>query len=52
MHADVVRMESFRIAAATAVELNLHTWQVDFVATYLNSENKYDTYVRPTPGYL
>ncbi|KIJ23037.1 hypothetical protein M422DRAFT_196412 [Sphaerobolus stellatus SS14] len=51
-HADVVRMESFRIAAATAVELNLHTWQVDFVAAYLNSENKFDTYVRPAPGYL
>ncbi|EDR06651.1 retrovirus-related pol polyprotein [Laccaria bicolor S238N-H82] len=51
-YASVVRLESFRIVAAIAASLDLHIWQVDIVAAFLYSTNKFTTYMRQPPGFV
>lgn len=51
-YASVVRLESFRMVAAIAAAMDLHIWQVDIVAAYLYSNNKFTTYMRQPPGFV
>lgn len=44
--------ESFRMVVAIAAALDLHVWQVDIVAAYLYSTNKFTTYMRQPPGFV
>ena len=32
--------------------LGLHLWQIDFVAAYLNSVNKFEAYTEQAPGFI
>ncbi|KAG5716923.1 hypothetical protein E4T56_gene8533 [Termitomyces sp. T112] len=50
-YAAVVCLESLRILAAIAVQLNLHIWQVDFVSAYLNSVPEHTVYMQVPPGF-
>jgi hypothetical protein len=49
--AAVARLESIRMTAAIAAQRNLHLWQVDFEAAYLNSETKEEIYMEQPRGY-
>lgn len=49
--AAVARLESIRITAAIAAKQNLHLWQIDFEAAYLNSETKEEIYMEQPRGY-
>lgn len=51
-YASVVRLESFRMVAAIAAAHDLHIWQVDIVAAYLYSTNKFTTYMNQPPGFV
>ena len=50
-YASVVHLESFRIVTALAAALNLHIWQVDIVAAFLYSTNKFTMYMCQPPGF-
>ena len=47
-YTSVIHLESFRIIATT---LNLHIWQVDIVAAFLYSMNRFTTYMCQPPGF-
>ena len=49
-YASVVHYESLRINLAIAAANNTETWQVDYVATYLNSKPQADIYVELPEG--
>jgi hypothetical protein len=49
--AAVARLESIRMTAAIAAKKNLHLWQIDFEAAYLNSETKEEIYMEQPRGY-
>ncbi|KAF7372247.1 Gag-Pol polyprotein [Mycena venus] len=49
--AAVARLESIRMTAAIAAKQNLHLWQIDFEAAYLNSETKEEIYMEQPQGY-
>ncbi|KAF7353204.1 Gag-Pol polyprotein [Mycena sanguinolenta] len=49
--AAVARLESIRMTAAIAAVNNLHLWQIDFEAAYLNSETKEEIYMEQPRGY-
>ena len=51
-YASVIHLESFRIVTAIAAALDLHIWQVDIVAAFLYSTNKFNTYMRQPPGFV
>lgn len=51
-YTSVVHLESFRMVAAITPALGLHIWQVDIVATFLYSQNKFTTYMRQPPGFV
>ena len=51
-YASIVRLKSFRIVATIAAALNLHIWQVDIVATFLYSTNKFTMYMCQPPGFV
>ena len=40
------------MVAAIAAALGLHIWQVDIVAAYLYSTNKFTTYMCQPPGFV
>lgn len=50
-YASVARLESVRLVCAIAASRGMHLWQVDFVSAFLNSENVYDVYMEPPPGF-
>src|ERR1700761_335975 len=49
--AAVARLESIRMTAAIAAKQNLHLWQTDFEAAYLNSETQEQIYMEQPQGY-
>ncbi|CAA7270353.1 unnamed protein product [Cyclocybe aegerita] len=50
MYASVVRLESMRMTAAIITCKHLKPWQIDYVAAYLNSNNKFEVYMeQPWP---
>ncbi len=51
-YAAVARLESMRMCLAITAHLGLRLWQIDFVAAYLNSDNKYDVYTEQAPGFV
>jgi hypothetical protein len=51
-YASVARLESMRMCLAIIAHLGLHLWQIDFVAAYLNSVNKYEVYTEQAPGFI
>ena len=50
--AAVTRLESVRMTAAIAAELDLKLWRIDFVGAYLNSLTKEDIYMRQPEGFV
>ncbi|CAA7267103.1 unnamed protein product [Cyclocybe aegerita] len=49
-YASVARLESMRMTAAVIACKRLSPWQIDYVATYLNSDNKFEVYMeQPWP---
>ena len=50
--AAVTRLESVRMTAAIAAEMDLKLWRIDFVGAYLNSETKEDIYMRQPEGFI
>ncbi len=51
-YAAVARLESMRMCVAIIAHLGLRLWQIDFVAAYLNSENKFEAYTEQAPGFV
>lgn len=51
-YAAVARLESMRMCIAIIAHLGLRLWQIDFVAAYLNSENKFEAYTEQAPGFI
>jgi len=51
MYASVIHLESFRIVATLAAALNLHIWQVNIIAAFLYSTNKFTMYMCQPPGF-
>ena len=51
-YASVIHLESFHIVSAIAASLGLHIWQVDIVAAFLYSMNKFTTYMHQPPGFV
>jgi hypothetical protein len=51
-YASVARLESMRMCIAIIAHLGLHLWQIDFVAAYLNSVNKFEVYTGQAPGFV
>jgi hypothetical protein len=51
-YASVARLESMRMCLAIIAHLGLQLWQIDFVAAYLNSVNKYEVYTEQAPGFI
>lgn len=51
-YASVACLESMRMCIAITVHLDLYLWQIDFVATYLNSNNKFKVYMEQAPGFM
>ena len=51
-YASVVCLKSFRMVAAIAASLGLHLWQVDIVAAFLHSTNKFTTYMCQPPSFV
>lgn len=51
-YASVARLESMRMCLAIIAHLDLHLWQIDFVAAYLNSTNKFEVYTEQAPGFV
>ena len=47
----VMRLESFRILLAIAIQLNLEIHQMDVVGAYLNGELIEEIYMKQIPGY-
>ena len=41
-----------RMCIAIIAHLGLHLWQIDFVAAYLNSVNKFEAYTEQAPGFI
>ena len=50
--AGVTRLESVRMTAAIAANLNLKLWRIDFVGAYLNSLTKEDIYMKQPEGFV
>ena len=50
--AAVTRLESVRMTAAVAAELDLTLWRIDFVGAYLNSKTKEDIYMKQPEGFV
>lgn len=50
-YTSVARLESVRLVCAVAASLGLRLWQVDFVSAFLNSENSFEVYMEPPPGF-
>ncbi|KAJ3492187.1 hypothetical protein NLJ89_g11265 [Agrocybe chaxingu] len=49
-YASVARLESMRMTAAVIACKHLKPWQIDYVAAYLNSDNKFEVYMeQPWP---
>ncbi|PPQ94056.1 hypothetical protein CVT25_007497 [Psilocybe cyanescens] len=51
-YASVARLESMRMCLAIIAHLGLELWQIDFVAAYLNSNNKFEVYTEQAPGFI
>ena len=47
----VMRLDSFRVLLALAVQLDLEIHQMDVVGTYLNGELKEEIYMQQIPRY-
>ena len=50
--AAVTRLESVRMTAAIAANLDLKLWRLDFVGAYLNSLTKEDIYMKQPEGFV
>lgn len=51
-YASVARLESMRMCIAIIAHLGLRLWQIDFVAAYLNTVNKFEAYTEQAPGFV
>ena len=45
-------LESFQLLLAIVASKNLHLWQLDFVAAYLNSNINFDVYMEQPEGFV
>ena len=50
--AGVTRLESVRMTAAIAAQLDLKLWRIDFVGAFLNSLTKEDIYMKQPKGFV
>lgn len=51
-YASVVRLESLRMSLSIACHLDLVTWQIDYIAAYLNSFTRENLYMIQPEGYV
>ena len=47
----MARLESIWIIATILAIQQQKIWQVDFVVVYLNSKNRFETYIKQLPGF-
>ena len=45
-------LESFQLLLAVVASKNLHLWQLDFVAAYLNSNINFNVYIEQSEGFV
>ena len=50
-YTSVARLESIWIIATILAIQQQKIWQVDFVVVYLNSKNRFETYIKQLPGF-
>lgn len=51
-YTSMAHLESMQMCLAITAHLGLHLWQIDFVAAYLNSDNKFEAYTEQAPGFI
>jgi hypothetical protein len=51
MYASVARLESVHLVCAIAASMDLCLWQVNFVSTFLNSQNTSKVHMEQLPGF-
>ena len=44
-YVSIAHLESIHLVCAIAASQQLHLWQIDFVSTFLNSDNNYEVYM-------
>lgn len=51
-YVSVTHLESMQMCLAIITHLGLSLWQIDFMAAYLNSDNKFEVYTEQAPGFI